>query len=55
MFAGTSHVKHGGDKENNDAENKKIEGNSPGNRRFPEMAVRFKVLYGLHMDCPLKG
>jgi hypothetical protein len=55
MFLGASHVKYGGDKENDDAENKKIEGNPPGNRRFPETAIQFKVLCGLHINCPLKG
>jgi hypothetical protein len=44
MFAGASDVKYRCNKENNDAENKKIEGNPPGNRRFPETAVRFKML-----------
>jgi hypothetical protein len=39
MFAGASHVKHGGDKEDNQTENKKIEGNPPGNRRLPEPTV----------------
>jgi hypothetical protein len=39
MFAGASHVKHRGDKEDNYAENKKIEGNLPGNRGLPEPTV----------------
>jgi hypothetical protein len=52
MSADCSHIKHGGDKKNNQAECQEIKGNPSGNRWFPEAAVGFNVLYGFHMDCP---
>jgi hypothetical protein len=55
MFAGASHVKHGGDKENDQAEDQEIKRNPPGNRRLPEPTVRFNMLYGFHMEYPIKG
>jgi hypothetical protein len=39
MFAGTRHVKHRCDEENNQAENQEIKGNPSGNRRLPEPTV----------------
>ena len=39
MFSDTTHVKHRGDKENDQAEKQKIKSNSSGNRRLPEPTV----------------
>ncbi len=52
MLAGTAYVKHGGDKKDNQTENKKIKGNPSGHRRFPETTVGFKMLCGLHWHGP---
>ncbi len=52
MLAGTSHVKHRCDKENDQAENEEIKGDSSGNRRLPEATVRFNMLCGLHLGFP---
>jgi hypothetical protein len=37
---------------NNQTENKKIEGNSSGDRGLPEPTVRFDMFYGFHLDFP---
>jgi hypothetical protein len=39
MLAGASHVKHRCDKENDQAENEEIKGDSSGNRRLPESTI----------------
>jgi hypothetical protein len=52
MLAGCSHIKQGGDKENNQAEYQKIKGNPSGDRWLPEPTVRFNMLYRFHMDGP---
>jgi hypothetical protein len=50
MLAGPANIKHGGNKKDNQTENKKIKGNPPGHRRFPETAIRFKMLCWFHWD-----
>jgi hypothetical protein len=52
MSAGCSHVKHGGDKEHNQAEYQKIKGDPSGDRWFPEPTVRFNMLCRFHQKCP---
>jgi hypothetical protein len=52
MLARAAHIEHGGDKENYQAEDEKVKGNSSGHCRLPETAIRFEMFRGLHLGFP---